>query len=687
MNNKNSSSTSSSSSKVNQSVSIRPGKWGNAHVRIAHMILNHQKQKNLFMSQQQQQRSAVAPTAPIPNNQSNPHANLHHPSTIAPSFHHHQPSKIKPGHEPAKLNNNPPNITTASASTFFPPIQSPLISPSQSSPFGGLASLPINSTNFNSSSKSMKPNPVDALIKPGHHHSLPDPHHKSSRDQIYSSSNPMKKSSHHHQHHHSNREDMSKSASLNNSMSRNVTHSSRDKPRSRSRSRSPLNTSAAHQQSAPMRHIHNQVKEKDKETSLPHHLQATEAAIIAAAQQHSLMDKYRQELMRLGMPPGLAPPLPPPAGFIPGLPPQAQPNPAHFPLNLPPLATNSANSSSTGVAPSPLSPLLTRTGTDPMNNAANPLLSPKSLPPMPPNMNEAEFLNIMRAMTAGNSPFSGIMPPFPPSAGSNPLAKNPNGLPPFLQQFFDNINQTSAKKEQPLAKPAISRENSSVSPNSASKKPRTLSPTEASQENKPNSPNKETVLEQTNKKEIETSEAKEIKEFVVEQEPKSGENEETANEDKTKSVEEDNENDLSSNNNSNNKLVIDDDQQQQKSKLENDSYLDEPSEQDISMNNMNKNEDETTQRPPQKDEASESQSDLEKGNKENEDETAKKDDDDDSPASLAINEENNANEEEKDTNDYESANSNEEDASKNTDTTTSANQTSQQLIPATNNCE
>ena len=431
-----------------------------------------------------------------------------------------------------------------------------------------------------------------------------------------------------------------------------------------------------------MRHMHNQAREKDKESALlPHHLQATEAAIIAAAQQHSLMDKYRQELMRLGMPPGLAPPPPPPlphhpAGFMPGVPAQAQaqPNPAHFG----PLSLAAPNSSSGGGAP-PLSPLLTREAFN-AAAAANPLLSPKSsMPPMPPNMNEAEFLNIMRAMTAGNnnnnnnSPFSGGMPPFPP------LAKNPNGLPPFLQQFFDSISQTSgAKKEQPLARAAIARDNaSSVSPNSsASKKPRTLSPTEASQEIRANSPNKETALEFTNKKETESSEAKEA--AAVEQETKSGENEATTKQ----SAEEDNENDVSSINNSNNKLVIDDDQQQ-KSKLENDSYLDEPSEQDVSMNNVNKNEDET-QRPPQKDEASESQSDLGKGNKGNEDETAKNDDDDDhSPASLAINEENNANEEEKDTNDYESAHSNEEDANN----TTSANQTSQQLITATNNCE
>jgi hypothetical protein len=478
------------------------------------MILSHQKQKNSYVPQHQQQRSSrsITPTAP-PIMPVSTHLNqLNH-------HQHHQTPQQFPSYVPTSkslskpLTNQPPTVTTAIASTFFPPIQqTPLQvngSSSNGNQFGGLASSSFNSKSSDTTLKS----------------------NSSSSSKSVNSSFSNKKSHHHNNsttnngnNHHGHLKDSSKS------------HSS-TKPRSRSRSRSPLNHH--HQQQQQLSHrsnhtnglINNNSKSEKDLPMLPHHLQATEAAITAAAQQHILMDKYRQELMRLG---GAAS-IPPAhlANMMMGLPPGLIPPPSsstassvasHFPLNLPPLNSNSGQ---TRTPPPPLSPLVFPPSNLPSSSSRiniphtadtslGSTLSPKSLQAkmlqsMPANMSETEFLRIMATMSAAAAANVSNMhlqqghnqlPMQPPPLASS-TTNTKNGLPQFLQQFFENMPPANSNKnKQP---PLMTESNRPVSPKKSKQSPVSPEPSKVNENNDEDSLVKngkdEKSLNETQKKE------------------------------------------------------------------------------------------------------------------------------------------------------------------------------------------
>ncbi len=380
-------------------------KWSTAHVKIAHMIMSHESQKH--MDKQQSHRSSIPtnqpynhifqPFKPSTSNstiKTKPkHSHLNHADyPVQPSFH---TSNNKPSQ-------NAKPSTTASASTFFPPIQSPINSSSTApSAYGGLASLDSsNKSKFNYSSDPISPH----------------------NNQNHNKSN---KKSHHQTQNHQSSRDSSKS-------------------RQRSRSRSPVSSKSSKHSSRAMLPTQQQPHPlppfpliKPSDSLIPPNPLATEAAITAYAQL-MMADKHRQDLLRLSgpgsngkLPPNLMPMMSP---FMPGLPPGPG---SHFPLNLSHQVPNYNQGSMANVKTAQKSP---------------PVLSPKSfqsmlLQTMPQNLNEADF---MRMITASMPLPVGKLTPESSKKEQNQQAINSHNQ--FLQQFFENVNErtnTSNSNKRP----------------------------------------------------------------------------------------------------------------------------------------------------------------------------------------------------------------------------------------------
>jgi len=424
-------------------------KWSTAHIKIAHMIMSHQSQKHI--DKQQLQHRPVIPTShasnhlfqpfkpstSLPpsssnNNNNNNFNNANIIKTKPKQSHHHPDFPIQPSFHPNNkvINNNSigslssqKTSTTASASTFYPPIQSPITNSSNNSSstlpstapaaYGGLASLDTsNKPKFNLSPDLMSPH-----FNQGH------------------SSKTSKKA--HHHHHHGNEK------------------SSRDssKSRQRSRSRSPVSSKSSKHNSRGMQQPANSQQMPSfplgsADSMIPQNPLATEAAITAYAQL-MMADKHRQDLLRLSapgsngkVPPNLMPMMSP---FLPGLPPLGSlpPTPgAHYPLNLPPLSTQQMPAFNSNQAP--------------MVNAKNsqkspPVLSPRSfqamlMQTMPQNLNETEFLRMIASMQQQQQFPGGKSTPEPLNSNSSSVKKDQNQQAinshnQFLQQFFENVNE------------------------------------------------------------------------------------------------------------------------------------------------------------------------------------------------------------------------------------------------------
>ena len=423
-------------------VQVKAGKWSTAHVKIAHMIMSHQHQKHMNM-QQQQQRGAVTPSMPIPSghgmNSTNPYVSSSFNKSKQTGLHFND-FPIQPAFH--NTNNNGNNSvktsTTASASTFYPPIQSPLNSHSQSSPsstpYGGLASLHPSQTMLNSKSNGKTQYNEDAKYL-GHKTS-------SSQSHNVSSHKSSKKSHHHSSHHHV---DSSKSAGKSHQL-----NTSGDKHRSRSRS--------------PLTSQRGTGKDTTKDSLMQSNFLATEAAITALAEQHLKM--FRQPMatpnkMPLMSPFSSMPGMP----QLPGLPGMGMSAAAsHYPLNLPPLGGSATQA-----------PLILPPPPPPQHATAaaySPMLSPKSLQnkfmqsmtsQMPANVSESDFFRMLAAMpnmsgvtNANGQP--GMPPPLSRSPSINKTSATPQPPNPadmfnnnfFLQHFFENFNATNRTAPPPL---------------------------------------------------------------------------------------------------------------------------------------------------------------------------------------------------------------------------------------------
>ena len=272
-------------------VSRGGGKWCAAHVRIANFIVSHQQQQKLL--QHQRSSRSITPTnsfhhqASFSSKATNSKATNFEPGPVQPSF--HLQNKSAP--------------TTASASTFFPPVQTSLAPPNPSNvPFGGLGSLPVEKTK-NSNASGQKAS-MSSSKKSSHHHSSERSHSKS-------------------------------------------------KPRSRSRSRSPLGQRVSQ-------------KEPPKEMP-PSHLATEAMITAYAQQHVFLQKYLIPGMGIPPLPgmPGLPsmppiPGMPHLANFMSGIPPLSSSSPipqnSHYPLNLPPLSSPAPNNSPFVLPPNNVSP-------------------------------------------------------------------------------------------------------------------------------------------------------------------------------------------------------------------------------------------------------------------------------------------------------------------------------------------
>ena len=384
---------------------LRSGKWCTAHIAIAHMILNNQKQKLL---KQKQQPAALCHSS---SSKQTIKSNNHSDNQVQP---------FQPSFKSISSNNS------LTASTFFPPIitanshqhQSPSNNNLATS-LGGFAGIKSqkgdNKANSSSTNFNMMVNNINHNISGSSSNINKQQYQKvinNQHESLLSKSNGSKV--HHHNHH--------------------------SQKRSRSRSRSPISNHQTTQSSSPRHHI----SKSDNKELLAKSMLATEAAITAAAQQHLLMDKYRQELLRISAGPvGLSQASPQIMGIppIPGLttPPPILPElngTCSSVKNSSPLISGMATLNALQHQTLPVRPSSSNSNHSPKAKASN-------LPLFPTNMDESELIKIL-INSGGTAQVA--------SAGLNSFnnaasTQNQLNLPPFLQQFFENMTSVEMKKE------------------------------------------------------------------------------------------------------------------------------------------------------------------------------------------------------------------------------------------------
>jgi len=160
----------------------------------------------------------------------------------------------------------------------------------------------------------------------------------------------------------------------------------------------------------------------------PNHL-ATEVAITAYA-QFMMADKHRQDMLRLSTPisnKNASPTMPAMSPFMPGMPMLGQmpANMSHYSLNLPPLPFQ--NHQQSGQASQAVSP----------KSLKNKLM--QSLPQMPQNMTEADF---MRIITAGMP-----MPSLQTEQSKSITNRAKSPTEPYLVQQFQECKEPKYKRE------------------------------------------------------------------------------------------------------------------------------------------------------------------------------------------------------------------------------------------------
>lgn len=422
------------------------GKWNTAHIKIAHMIMsdqgcrkpnpapqqNHHRQNSPKPTESHNHKQMLFPplkpsvsntTSPSPSAKKHNHQTQHqfgnHSNQqfpIQPSFQSHGATNgHKTNHNQASTGNSVKS-TTASASTFYPPIQSP------TTPFGGLASQQMT-----------------ANKQPKFEHShLDNNHHRDGHRSKHKSHNHQQRS------HHSS-----------------TSQSESNKSRQRSRSRSPILTKSSqghHLRQGlppPFPAPSNKDGLGNGPLMAPNHL-ATEAAITAYAQL-MMADKQRQDMLRLSgsnlagkhsnsatpLPPGMLPPFP----GMPHLPPHHYLSMmGHFNPNGMPATTPFNQSQPIPNLPPP-----------PASKSPNTMLTmqqqqAKLLQSLPQNMNESDFIRMISTqMQSSSKPAATDRVSTPPSTTSSPKPRSPkrtdsaaqaiNSHNLFLQQLFENINR------------------------------------------------------------------------------------------------------------------------------------------------------------------------------------------------------------------------------------------------------
>lgn len=459
------------------------GKWNTAHIKIAHMIMsdqgcrkpnpapqqNHHRQNSPKPVESHNQKQMLYPpfkpsvsniTSPSPSAKKHNHQPQHefgnHSNQqfpIQPSFQSHGATNGHKTNHNQALAGNSVKSTTASASTFYPPIQSP------TTPFGGLASQQMTTNK--------QPKFEHSHLDNNHNRDIHRSKHKSHNHNHYSGATNHNQRTHH--------------SSTSQSVESN-------KSRHRSRSRSPIHTKSS--QSHPLRQglppLFPAPSSKDSlgngPLMAPNHL-ATEAAITAYAQL-MMADKQRQDMLRLSgsnpagkhnnsaspLPPGMLPPFP----GMPHLPPHhylsmmGHFNPNGMPATLP---FNQSH-------PIPNLP------PPPASKSPNAMLAmqqqqAKLIQSLPQNMNESDFIRMISTqMQSSSKPAATDRVSTPPSTTSSPKHRSPkrtdsaaqaiNSHNLFLQQLFENINRkgmdtTTAKEGKRKTEEAASDSEASSS--------------------------------------------------------------------------------------------------------------------------------------------------------------------------------------------------------------------------------